>query len=566
MNMPVKFNVIAIGALILFTLDAHAAINNSDVLDNVLDRYQAAAGGWAAVIIANATWLFWTLVLISMVWTFGIMALRRADIAEFFAELFRFTVFTGFFWWLLINGPAFAGSIIASLRTLGGNATGLGSNLSPSGVVDVGFAIFDRVVDQSSIMSPVNSAVGLIIAAIILVVLALVGVNMLLLLVAGWVLAFGGVFFLGFGGSRWTSDMAINYYKTVLSVAAQLFVMVLIVGIGKTFLDDYYGRMSVGISIKEMGVMLIVAVILLMLVNKLPSLVAGIITGAHAGMGGVGQAGAGTALGAFGMATAAAATGGAMVAAGAANAAGGAQALMSAFSKASENVSSGSDVLTSMWGGGPSSSKPESSGSGATVTPFAQAAGFNNPIGAGTSGESMSSLNKSEGDGNAKEKSSESKAQAKGGDQTGNSDKMSSQKNDGTNKGGVLATATKGGKIMADAGASLAKGMTEVAKSKSQDLKDATAGRTANTFGGRLAAEIRSPGAKSQERQDNQDIAAANAIKSQQTRSEEADQARQFLREQQNPFTGNSLSGEIDTQSDPDAEIAAFRDKDQRKS
>lgn len=566
MNMLVKFKVIAIGALILFTLDAHAAINNSDVLDNVLDRYQAAAGGWAAVIIANATWLFWTLVLISMVWTFGIMALRRADIAEFFAELFRFTVFTGFFWWLLINGPAFAGSIIASLRTLGGNATGLGSNLSPSGVVDVGFAIFDRVVDQSSIMSPVNSAVGLIIAAIILVVLALVGVNMLLLLVAGWVLAFGGVFFLGFGGSRWTSDMAINYYKTVLSVAAQLFVMVLIVGIGKTFLDDYYGRMSVGISIKEMGVMLIVAVILLMLVNKLPSLVAGIITGAHAGMGGVGQAGAGTALGAFGMATAAAATGGAMVAAGAANAAGGAQALMSAFSKASENVSSGSDVLTSMWGGGPSSSKSESSGSGAAVTPFAQAAGFNSPIGASTASESMSSLNKTEGDDNAKEKSGGSKAQAKGGDQTGNIDKTSSQKNDGTNKGGVLTTATKGGKIMADAGANLAKSMTEVAKAKAQDLKDATTGRTAGTFGGRLAEEIRSPGAKSQERQDNQDIAEANAIKSQQARSEAADQARQFLREQQNPFVGNSLSGEIDTQSDPDAEIAAFRDKDQRKS
>jgi type IV secretion system protein VirB6/type IV secretion system protein TrbL len=40
---------------------------------------------------------------------------------------------------------------------------------------------------------------------------------MLLLLASGWVLAYGGVFFLGFGGSRWTSDLAINYYKTVLN-------------------------------------------------------------------------------------------------------------------------------------------------------------------------------------------------------------------------------------------------------------------------------------------------------------------------------------------------------------
>jgi type IV secretion system protein TrbL len=50
-----------------------------------------------------------------MVWTFGMMALRKADIGEFFAEFVRFTIFTGFFWWLLTNGPNFASSIYASL-------------------------------------------------------------------------------------------------------------------------------------------------------------------------------------------------------------------------------------------------------------------------------------------------------------------------------------------------------------------------------------------------------------------------------------------------------------------
>ena len=81
---------------------------------------------------------------------------------------------------------------------------------------------------------------GIIMAAIILIILALVSINMVLLLVSGWILAYAGIFFLGFGGSRWTSDIAINYYKTVLGVAVSLFAMVLLVGIGKTFLDDYY--------------------------------------------------------------------------------------------------------------------------------------------------------------------------------------------------------------------------------------------------------------------------------------------------------------------------------------
>jgi type IV secretion system protein TrbL len=315
----------------LFALDAHAAIDNAGVMDNVLDRYSAAAAGWADVITNAASWLFWTLVLISMVWTFGMMALRRADISEFFAELTRFTIFTGFFWWLLTNGPNFSSSIYKSLRQLAGTATGLGYGLSPSGIVDIGFEIFDNVLDQSSVWSPVDSAVGILMALGILVILALVSINMLLLLVAGWILAYGGVFFLGFGGSRWTTDMAINYYKTVLGVAAQLMAMVLLVGIGKTFLDDYYSSMSVGISIKEMGVLLIVTIILLVLVNKIPSLIAGIITGASVGGAGIGSFGAGVALGAAGIATAAAATGGAAIAAGASSAAGGVAAIKAAF-------------------------------------------------------------------------------------------------------------------------------------------------------------------------------------------------------------------------------------------
>src|SRR5574337_959861 len=119
--------------LAFLSLDAHAVINNAGLLDSVLARYSAAASAWASAITSAATWLFWTLVVISMVWTFGMMALRKADIGEFFAEFVKFTIFTGFFWWLLTNGPNFAKSIMDGLRQVGSNATGLTSALSPSG-------------------------------------------------------------------------------------------------------------------------------------------------------------------------------------------------------------------------------------------------------------------------------------------------------------------------------------------------------------------------------------------------------------------------------------------------
>ena len=337
---------IAAVLFLLFTADsALAQATNSAIYENVLDRYQTASRGWATIVLAHATWLFWMLALISMVWTFGMMAIRRADIGEFFAEFVRFTIFTGLFWWLLLNGPHFGATIIASLRQIGGEATRLGPNLSPSSVVDIGFNVFFTTLDMFSLSSPVMSFTGIFLGFGVLALLALVAVNMLILLVSGWVLLYGGVFFLGFGGARWTSDLAINYYKTVLGVAASLFAMVLIVGVATSIIDQYHRSMAADIQVKELAVVMMVAFIMAMLVKSIPPLISGIITGASINQASSMGFGAGAVVGAASMAAAAVATGSAAIAAGASNMAGGSQALMAAYRKGSMS-GSGGDTLT----------------------------------------------------------------------------------------------------------------------------------------------------------------------------------------------------------------------------
>ena len=76
---------------------AVAQTTNSAIYENVLDRYQTASRGWSTIILTHASRLFWMLALISMVWTFGMMALRRADLGEFFAEFVRFVISQVFF-------------------------------------------------------------------------------------------------------------------------------------------------------------------------------------------------------------------------------------------------------------------------------------------------------------------------------------------------------------------------------------------------------------------------------------------------------------------------------------
>lgn len=281
-------------------------LSSSGVMNDVLKRFHDAAATWGPAIESAASRLFWTLVVISMVWTFGMMALRKADIGEFFAEFVRFTIFTGFFWWLLTNanqGMNIAGTIVQSLQTLGAQAGGLSnSNLGPSSILDLGFELYNRTVQATSELGWRQMATALVMelmALAVLFVLALIAVNLLLLLASAWILLYAGVFFLGFGGSRWTSDMAINYYKTVLGLAAQLMAMVLLVAIGKEFINHYYTQISENMASQELAVMLVISVILLFLVNKVPPMISGLVSGGGIGAaGGIGNFGAGAAVGA----------------------------------------------------------------------------------------------------------------------------------------------------------------------------------------------------------------------------------------------------------------------------
>jgi len=291
------------GLFLLFApIDAFAALSHEGLFDNVLEKFEQHILSWGNLIKGHASWLFWTLATISMVWTFGMMALRKADIGEFFAEFIRFAIFVGFFWWLLDNGPTFAKAIIDSLMKIGSQVnqtSGFDGDFTPSTIVGIGFVALGRSIDNFSGWSIVDGIAGFFLSLGILIIMTLIAVNMLLLLVSAWILAYAGVFLLGFGGSRWTSEIAVNYYKTVLGIAVQIMTMLLLVGIGNALITDYYNKMTDGkIEIMETAVVFVVAIIIFVLSNKVPSIVSGIISGSGIGGISIGDFAGGGAVGA----------------------------------------------------------------------------------------------------------------------------------------------------------------------------------------------------------------------------------------------------------------------------
>lgn len=434
-----------------------ADVDGSGVLDDAAARYGAAAMGWAEVIEVAASWLFWTLATISMVWTFGMMALRKADIGEVVAELVRFMIVTGFFFWLLDNGPDFAMAITNSMKKIGANALGLSAIESPSGLIDAGFQVFVNSLRNWSVLDPMQTFTGVSLALIILAMFAIVAVNMLVLLVTEWTLAYAGIFFLGFGGGRWTSDIAINYYKTVLAVGVQLLATVLLVGVGRSFVDDYISRMGDDVSMHEMGVLLVIAVVLFYVVNRIPPLLAQIPFGGGTG-GHVAGFGAGAVVGAAAAATAAMATGGAMFAAGAANLAGGASAIMAA-------VQAGGAVPASFSGGA-----GDSGTSGAVDS--ASASPLSDAMGGGVDNEGLQrTTDHSDGVASRNTSASESPSAAEG--------------SPGGSQRGFMSA--------------LAQGAAAVAKQKGNSVIAAAQARIGETVGGQIAAAIRARSAEAAE-------------------------------------------------------------------
>ena len=294
--------------------------------------------------------------------------------------------------------------------------------------------IWKQAIKNLSFWSPIDSFVGMLLSAAILLLLAIVALNMLVLLISAWVLMYAGIFFLGFGGARWTSDIAINYFKTVLGVAVQLFAMVLLVGIGNDMLSSFYGKMSKGaLNFEELGVMLVFCLALLYLVVKIPPMLAGVISGGG-GAGGIGNVGVGTVVGA---AMGAATLAGAAMTAGAAGAAGGAQALMAAVSKASAAESAGGGIGDLM----------------------AAAGGGDDDTGGSGGGSALASAM-------------------------------------GSDSGGIASVAAKAGRVAVGTATNLAQGSWDVAKAKAGSIRDGAIERIGETTGGKVASAIKAAGSQ----------------------------------------------------------------------
>ena len=526
--------LIPIGIAIALSLSAPAlaqSAGSTTILDNVTNRFTSAMSGWSGTFQKDAAFLFYSLALISAVWTFGQKAVQQADLGDILGELIRFVVFTGIFGFFLSNGVSIATAIINSTTQMGNEAAGF-SSVSSADFLAVGFKILSNTVSALSLTDIPQSLASILVCIALLIVLALCVINFILIQITVYFLAYAGVFLLGFGGSRWTSDIAINYFKTVFGVSLSLMAVVLILGIGNQMLTQFSASSTN--TIEDDVALLIIALLIYALSEKLPPMLANMLSGHAVGSAGSISGMAGRAMRDTAIAGAAVATGGAAaLASGAANAAGAAQAL-SAATQAGAGGGESSGNLAPPAGGGGSDSSGAGEASGG-LGPLASAMG--DGVASAASGGSSSAMGGNAANGGQAEA-------GQGGSESGAS----------ADGGGAAAGAGAGGGA-GSAARNLFAGAGRMAGNAIGGIGQKWQDKVAATAGGRLASEISNPGQAAQERQDATDAAkgadlmnrAKTAVAGEQARAMFADGPATAMENAKNAIRAGAQGGQADT-------------------
>jgi len=262
---------------------------STNIARGVLDQFQNNMANWYAPLQQYAQHIFWMLVTIDIVWTLGRLALSKADMGDFLAELLKQAVTIGIFWAFLTHSAEWSRDIVESFRIMGNTASGQAGgirDLQPSDVFNAGISICATILktfafsfDVSKFMESLALVFG---GFIILISFGLIAALEIVALIESYVFIYAGVIFLGFSGHSFTSDLAKRYLFSILNVGTKLMVIQLLIGQGMKLIQSWADTIVLSSGPPDLVLMLAIvsgSVVFLALTKMVPDVVNGLFSG-----------------------------------------------------------------------------------------------------------------------------------------------------------------------------------------------------------------------------------------------------------------------------------------------
>ena len=309
-------DLLRIGALVVLGLvstpclaaaqSGHSDVVDPGVLDKILLKYRSIAEDWSDNLQESGRALFMVLAALGLAWTAASVVWRDADAPVLIAEVLKYLVMTGIFYFVYEKGPWLAHGLVKGVVETTAGAVGLDAGGSPSSLIDTGLTLFSKVRKQSwGWTDGVDVVVAYLLAIVTVILLAVVACNMVVLHICAHLIIHCGQIVLAFGGSPLGRDIVTNYFRSVLSIGMQIVGITVVAAVGASIVNEAASRIEADVALEEQLVLFLVALAIVVLANRVPVLFGGLASGMsahHAVGGGASAAAASMAAGAAGAA------------------------------------------------------------------------------------------------------------------------------------------------------------------------------------------------------------------------------------------------------------------------
>lgn len=262
-----------------------------DMLSKLQDKVVNNATKWVTILEKYATRLFYMLATINLLVRLILMLIEgNADIQKVVGFLVKFAFVTGFFAFLLTHGLEFAVYIVNAFIELGTQGAYLsGNSLNIGEILAVGNYLTNQTIGSILDGDIMNQLAAFIVGLATYIVLILIIANYIVEVLAVWILVYAGYFILAFGGSEWTREMTISYFKALIGAGLRLLSIMFMIGVAITLINDVSKDVqtdTLATTITCFGM----AVILLILINKVPDAIGNLASSAWGHMSGFNMA------------------------------------------------------------------------------------------------------------------------------------------------------------------------------------------------------------------------------------------------------------------------------------
>ena len=248
--------------------------------------------------------LFFTLAGISLAWTAIEMALKRAEFGEIISELTKFIIFTGLFLAFVKWGPQWALAISQTLLQIGHAGSGFNNTVGSLGdlvawEISSGIYMAILILSKAPNIQITDLSAAILFANVLLFIVAIfnfivvvfICIKLIVTQLMLYCQIYAGCFLLGFGGCKWTRDISVQYFKSVLATSAQFLVLFLLLHLlhslnAESGLIEMFSNLAKNTDIEKMGdlvapslILVILPFTFLMIGSILPAKIGALISG-----------------------------------------------------------------------------------------------------------------------------------------------------------------------------------------------------------------------------------------------------------------------------------------------